>query len=113
MMNIEDLKQTVDDTIGYIKGKYPEEAKNNTMDKWLALIGEEFGELCMAINDADINNVIEEGTQVCATTLCMLEAFCNKNKEANYTVSDSIRKKPSGFRVTDTQIMELCKNLFV
>ena len=45
------------------------------MEKWLSLIGEEFGELCQAINDGDVNNVIEEGTQTIAAIYLMLSDF--------------------------------------
>ena len=45
------------------------------MDRWLVLIGEEFGELCEAINDGEINNVIEEGTQTIAAIYLMLTQF--------------------------------------
>lgn len=85
MMTIEDIKKTIDDTIAYIKKKYPNEQQENTMDHWLALIGEEFGELCMAVNDGETNNVIEEGTQTCAAIICMLEAFIYKSGLSNKT----------------------------
>lgn len=72
-MQFNDLEDIVHNTIKYIKQKYPNE--ENTMDKWLVLIGEEFGELCQAINDNEINNVIEEGTQTIAALYLMLSDF--------------------------------------
>lgn len=72
-MKFEDLETIVHTTINYIKEKYPNE--RNTMDRWLVLIGEEFGELCEAINDGEINNVIEEGTQTIAAIYLMLTQF--------------------------------------
>ena len=98
MMTIEDIKKTIDDTIAYIKKKYPDEQQENTMDHWLALIGEEFGELCMAVNDGETNNVIEEGTQTCAAIICMLEAFIAQKQLGPdaYKVAD----RKTTFRVT-------------
>ena len=75
-MKIKDFEVVVHNTIEYIRKKYPNE--NNTMDRWLVLIGEEFGELCMAINDGETSNVIEEGTQTIAAIYLMLEAFSNQ-----------------------------------
>lgn len=75
-MEIKDFEVTVHNTIEYIRKKYPNE--NNSMERWLALIGEEFGELCMAINDGETLNVIEEGTQTIAAIYLMLEAFSNR-----------------------------------
>ena len=72
-MDFTDLENIVHTTIQYIKAKYPNE--ENTMEKWLSLIGEEFGELCQAINDGEVNNVIEEGTQTIAAIYLMLSDF--------------------------------------
>lgn len=72
-MDFTDIENIVHTTIQYIKAKYPNE--QNTMEKWLSLIGEEFGELCQAINDGDVNNVIEEGTQTIAAIYLMLSDF--------------------------------------
>ena len=72
-MDFMDLENIVHTTIQYIKAKYPNE--ENTMEKWLSLIGEEFGELCQAINDGEVNNVIEEGTQTIAAIYLMLSDF--------------------------------------
>lgn len=72
-MDFTDIENIVHTTIQYIKAKYPNE--QNTMEKWLSLIGEEFGELCQAINDGSVNNVIEEGTQTIAAIYLMLSDF--------------------------------------
>lgn len=72
-MKLSDLETTVHTTIEYIRQKYPNE--KNSMDRWLVLIGEEFGELCEAINDDETNNVIEEGTQTIAALYLMLLDF--------------------------------------
>ena len=72
-MDFTDIENIVHTTIQYIKAKYPNE--ENTMEKWLSLIGEEFGELCQAINDGEVNNVIEEGTQTIAAIYLMLSDF--------------------------------------
>lgn len=72
-MDFTDIENIVHTTIQYIKAKYPNE--QNTMEKWLSLIGEEFGELCQAINDGEVNNVIEEGTQTIAAIYLMLSDF--------------------------------------
>lgn len=72
-MQFNDLEDIVHNTIKYIKQKYPNE--QNTMEKWLTLIGEEFGELCQAINDGEVNNVIEEGTQTISAIYLMLSDF--------------------------------------
>lgn len=89
-MKISDFEVTVHNTIEYIRKKYPNE--NNSMEKWLALIGEEFGELCMAINDDETGNVIEEGTQTIAAIYLMLEAFSNRENlmDCNDKVSKDI-----------------------
>ena len=81
-MDFTDIENIVHTTIQYIKAKYPNE--QNTMEKWLSLIGEEFGELCQAINDGSVNNVIEEGTQTIAAIYLMLSDFViNANVLAN------------------------------
>lgn len=72
-MGLSDLEVIVHDTINYINKKYPNE--NNTMDRWITLIGEEFGELCRGINDGEVNNVIEEGTQTIAAIYLMMLDF--------------------------------------
>ena len=81
-MDFTDIENIVHTTIQYIKAKYPNE--QNTMEKWLSLIGEEFGELCQAINDGDVSNVLEEGTQTIAAIYLMLSDFViNANVLAN------------------------------
>ena len=50
------------------------------MEKWLSLIGEEYGELCQAINDGETNNVIEEATQTIAAIYLMLREFTHVKK---------------------------------
>ena len=72
-MDFTDIENIVHTTIQYIKAKYPNE--QNTMEKWLSLIGEEFGELCQAINDGDCQNTLEEGTQTIAAIYLMLSDF--------------------------------------
>lgn len=81
-MLIPDFEDIVHNTIKYIEEKYPDE--KNTMDRWCCLIGEEFGELCKAINDGEINNTLEEGTQIIAAIYLMLRDFVN---------SDSVKHK--------------------
>lgn len=72
-MDIPDFENIVHTTINYIREKYPDE--HNSMEKWLSLIGEEYGELCQAINDGETNNVIEEATQTIAAIYLMLREF--------------------------------------
>lgn len=74
-MHVPDFEEIVHTTIEYIQQKYPREV--NSMDRWLSLIGEEYGELCQAILDGETNNVVEEATQTIAAIYLMLEQFCN------------------------------------
>lgn len=72
-MQLSDFEEIVHTTIAYIKKKYPNE--RNTMDRWIVLAGEEFGEICRAIQDGDINNTVEEITQTIACLYLMAEEF--------------------------------------
>ena len=62
-----------------IKDKYGEQ-EDLSPAQWLTLIAEEFGEFAQEINDNNLgNNFIEEGCQVCATTLCAMEQIFNNS----------------------------------
>ena len=79
MMTIEDLKINIDNCVKYIKDKYGEQ-EDLSPAQWLTLIAEEFGEFAQEINDNNLgNNFIEEGCQVCATTLCAMEQIFNNS----------------------------------
>lgn len=78
-MTIEDLKINIDNCVKYIKDKYGEQ-EDLSPAQWLTLIAEEFGEFAQEINDNNLgNNFIEEGCQVCATTLCAMEQIFNNS----------------------------------
>lgn len=79
MMTIEDLKINIDNCVKYSKDKYGEQ-EDLSPAQWLTLIAEEFGEFAQEINDNNLgNNFIEEGCQVCATTLCAMEQIFNNS----------------------------------
>lgn len=79
MITIEDLKINIDNCVKYIKDKYGEQ-EDLSPAQWLTLIAEEFGEFAQEINDNNLgNNFIEEGCQVCATTLCAMEQIFNNS----------------------------------
>lgn len=112
-MGLQDFEDIVHNTILYIKKKYPN--NHNSNDRWLALIGEEFGELCQAINDGEINNVVEEGTQTIAAIYLMLIDFIKRvnvkdNRVINNYVSTNkefkqakIIETPKGYTVVATE----------
>jgi NTP pyrophosphatase (non-canonical NTP hydrolase) len=76
-MSLKDLSYIVNDTINYIKTKYPNE--QNSMDRWMTIVTEEIGEIARAIQEGDINNFVEECTQSIAAIYLMCQDFCNKN----------------------------------
>ena len=76
-MSLKDLSYIVNDTINYIKTKYPNE--DNTMDRWMTIVTEEIGEIARAIQEGDINNFVEECTQSIAAIYLMCQDFCKKN----------------------------------
>lgn len=75
-MSLRDLSFIVNDTINYIKKKYPNE--QNTIDRWMTIVTEEIGEIAKAIQDGDINNFVEECTQSIAAIYLMCLDFCKQ-----------------------------------
>ena len=81
-MTLKDISYIVQDTIRYIKKKYPNE--HNTIDRWMTIVTEEIGEIAKAIQDGDINNLVEEITQsISALYLMCQDAINNKVIGAN------------------------------
>lgn len=77
MVTIEDIKQNVEKDIKYIKDKYGEQ-EELTSDQWFTLLAEEVGELAKSINDGEVANMLEEGSQCISCIYCMLEAVLKK-----------------------------------
>lgn len=56
--------------------------QNHSPDKWISIIGEEFGEICKAVNEYDFrpsldteNKIIEETIQTMASCMAMIECI--------------------------------------
>lgn len=91
-MTLKDLSYIVNDTINYIKTKYPNE--QNTMDRWMTIVTEEIGEIARAIQEGDINNFVEECTQSIAAIYLMCQDFCKRNN--CFVTFEEIQNSESG-----------------
>lgn len=49
--------------------------QEHSIDRWLVILGEEFGELCKAALERDSENFFEEVTQVAAVAVAILETY--------------------------------------
>ena len=103
MITLDDLKLNIDNCITYIYDKYGAQ-ENLSAAEWLSLITEEVGEFATEINDNALgSNFIEEGCQICATTLCAMVAIFNNLNTAAVPVETAnsfiIRKNDRSFIV--------------
>lgn len=72
-MNITNIIKDVLKEINRITTEAHKDFNKNDMGKWIEVIGEEFGEVCRAINDAQGKNLYVESIQMMAATILMLE----------------------------------------
>jgi NTP pyrophosphatase (non-canonical NTP hydrolase) len=68
---VEDILQKVREERKWQNKKWGEQ--NHTPEKWLSILGEEFGEVCRAVYEKDIINYKEELVQLAAVAVQMLE----------------------------------------
>lgn len=72
-MNIETIIKDILAEINRITTEAHPDFNKNTMGKWIEVMGEEFGEICRAINDKEGKNLYVESVQLMAATIIMLK----------------------------------------
>lgn len=74
---LDDVLQEVDDIIT-VKHK---DFNTNNVDKWIRIVGEEYGEICRAQNDKEGKNFITESIQLMAGTVLMIKQYLKEHPE--------------------------------
>lgn len=72
-MKIEDILKDILKEINRITTEAHPDFGKNDMGKWIEVIGEEFGEICRAINDKEGKNLYTESIQLISATILMLK----------------------------------------
>lgn len=78
------IQEIVDNTLEevntIITKKHPD-FNTNDVDKWIRIVGEEFGEICRAQNDKEGKNFIIESIQMMAGTILMIKQYLKEHPE--------------------------------
>lgn len=72
-MKIEEIIKDVLAEINRITTEAHPDFHKNSIGKWIEVMGEEFGEICRAINDKEGKNLYVESVQLMAATILMLK----------------------------------------
>lgn len=72
-MKIEDILKDILKEINRITTVAHTDYNKNSIGKWIEVMGEEFGEICRAINDKEGKNLYTESIQLISATLLMLK----------------------------------------
>lgn len=72
-MKIEDMLKDILKEMNRITTSAHRDYNKNSIGKWIEVMGEEFGEICRAINDAEGKNLYTESIQLISATLLMLK----------------------------------------
>lgn len=80
--------------------------QNHCQEKWITILGEEFGEVCNAVLEKNDQEYIDELIQVCAVCVSMIECFQRNKVESKSTNKELI------VTLIGNSFGEICRNVY-
>lgn len=80
-MEIKEIVGAVLQEIDDIITKKHKDFNTNSVDKWIEIVGEEYGEICRALNDKEGKNFITESIQTMAGITLMIKQYLKEHPE--------------------------------